>query len=110
MTRRGRRGSRDACVTASRISLRTTEKIKFQSAASVNACYDQRSAIVHGRWEDSKEFHDVHMYDTECIVRTVVRHMASKPGMLGAFLSPKRNDFLEAWVKSKAFTPPPFPN
>jgi hypothetical protein len=49
------------------------------------------------------------MYTTEGIVRTVVRDIADKPGMLGAFLSPKRNHFLEAWVKSKAFVPPPIP-
>ena len=73
----------------------------------VQACYAQRSAIVHGRWEDSQEFHDVHMYTTEAIVRTVVRHMASKPGMLDVFLSPQRNEFLEAWVTSKVYTPPP---
>lgn len=66
-------------------------------------------AIVHGRWEDSKEFHDVHMYTTEAIVRTVVRNIADKSGMLGAFLSQKRNQFLEAWVKSKKFVPPPMP-
>jgi hypothetical protein len=49
------------------------------------------------------------MYDTECIVRTVVRHIADEPGMLALFLSPDRNDWLEAWVASRAFTPPPFP-
>jgi hypothetical protein len=81
-------------------------KDQVKLAAQVKACYAKRSDIVHGRWEDSEEFRKVHMYDTECIVRTVVRHIASKPGMLGAFLSPRRNDFLEAWVKSKAFTPP----
>ena len=75
----------------------------------VKACYAERSAIVHGRWEDSQAFHDVHMYTTEAIVRTVVRDIAAKPGMLGAFLSPKRNQFLEAWVQSKAFAPPPMP-
>jgi hypothetical protein len=75
----------------------------------IKACYAERSAIVHGRWEDSQEFHDVHMYITEGIVRTVVRNIADKPGMLGAFLSPKRNHFLEAWVKSKAFAPRPIP-
>ena len=37
----------------------------------VKACYSERSSIVHGRWEDSQEFHDVHMYTTEAIVRTV---------------------------------------
>jgi hypothetical protein len=75
----------------------------------VKACYSVRSEIVHGRWEDSQEFHDIHMYTTEAIVRTVTRKMANTPGMLGAFLSPARSDFLEAWVQSKAFTPPPFP-
>ncbi len=72
----------------------------------VKACYAKRSAIVHGRWEDSQEFHDVHMYTTEAIVRTVVRHIADKPGMLKVFLSSNRDAFLEAWVKSKAFVPP----
>jgi hypothetical protein len=72
----------------------------------IEASYAKRCDIVHGRWEDSQEFRDVHMYTTECIVRTVVRQIADRPGMLGAFLSPKRNEFLEAWVQSKAFTPP----
>ena len=75
----------------------------------VKACYSVRSEIVHGRWEDSKNFHDIHMYTTEAIVRTVTRKMADAPGMLSAFLSPGRSDFLEAWVQSKAFTPPPLP-
>ena len=75
----------------------------------VKACYAERSALVHGRWEDSKEFYDLHMYTTECIVRTVVREIADRQGILGMFLSPKRNAFLEAWVQSKAFTPPPIP-
>ncbi len=72
----------------------------------VKDCYAERSAIVHGRWEDSEKFHAVHMYTTEAIVRTVVRHIADKPGMLDAFLSSKRDAFLEEWVKSKAFAPP----
>jgi hypothetical protein len=100
-----------------RISKRLRNRISFFLATNakdqkdlhdkVEACYAERSDIVHGRWEDSQAFHDVHMYTTECIVRTVVREIADRPGMLGAFLSPKRNDFLEAWVKSQAFTPPP---
>jgi hypothetical protein len=73
----------------------------------VKACYAQRSKIVHGRWEDSSEFREVYMYTTEAIVRTVVRHIADRPGMLGVFVSPKRNPYLETWVKSRAFTPPP---
>jgi len=32
----------------------------------------------------------VHIYTTEAIVRTVVRHIADRPGMLDVFLSPKR--------------------
>ena len=74
----------------------------------VEVCYGTRSDIVHGRWEQNAEFEE-QMYVTEAIVRTVVRHIADKPGMLGAFISPERDDFLEAWVRSKAFTPPPFP-
>ena len=72
----------------------------------VEACYKTRSEIVHGRWSEGPELND-RIYETEGIVRTVVRHIADKPGMLGAFLSPKRDDFLEAWVRSKSLTPPP---
>jgi len=74
----------------------------------VKRCYKTRSEIVHGRWEEGSEIDD-RMGETEAIVRTVVRHMMDKPGMLGAFLSPKRDDFLQAWVRSKSFVPPPFP-
>jgi hypothetical protein len=95
-----------------RISYFLAENHKTQQELhdKVEACYAERSNIVHGRWEDSQAFHDVHMYTTECIVRTVVREIADRPGMLGAFLSPKRDAFLEAWVKSKRFTPPPLPS
>jgi hypothetical protein len=71
----------------------------------VKACYRVRSEIVHGRWEDDPDFDD-HMYTTEAIFRTVMRHIADKPGMLQISLSPKRDQFLEAWVQSQAFTPP----
>jgi len=71
----------------------------------VKACYRVRSEIVHGRWEDDPDFDD-HMYTTQAIVRTVLRYIADKPGMLPIFLSPKRDRFLEAWVQSKAFMPP----
>jgi hypothetical protein len=76
----------------------------------VRACYAVRSDIVHGRWEDSHEFHDIHMYTTEAIVRTVIRQMADRQGMLSVFISAKRDGWLEAWVQSKSFVPPPFPN
>jgi hypothetical protein len=75
----------------------------------VKACYAERSAIVHGRWEDSLEFHDVHMYTTEAIVRTVVRHIADRAGMLNVFLSQERNKYLETLVKSNAFGSSPVP-
>jgi hypothetical protein len=93
-----------------RVSYFLADNVKDQGDLhdKVKACYTERSAIVHGRWEDSQEFHDVHMYTTEAIVRTVLRKIADTPGMLGAFLSPERSDFLEAWVQSKVFTPPPF--
>jgi len=71
----------------------------------VKACYRVRSEIVHGRWEDDPNFDD-HMYTTEAIVRTVMRHIADRPGLLPIFLSPKRDQFLDAWVQSQAFAPP----
>jgi hypothetical protein len=74
----------------------------------VDACYDTRSKIIHGRWDEGPELEE-RMADTEAIVRTVTRNIVDKPGMLGAFLSPERDDFLEAWVKSKSFSPPAFP-
>jgi hypothetical protein len=94
-----------------RISYFLADNAKDQSDLhdKVKACYSARSEVVHGRWEDSQEFHDIHMYLTEAMVRTVIRKIGDTPGMLGAFLSPKRDDFLEAWVRSKSFTPPPFP-
>ncbi len=90
--------------------LANNPKDQQRLASQIEACYAERSDIIHGRWEGSEDFHRVHMYTTEAIVRAVIRHTADKPGMLGAFLSPKRNDFLEGWVKSKSLTPPPFPN
>ena len=73
-----------------------------------NACYDARSKIIHGRWDEGPELLELMAY-TENIARTVIRHILEKPGMLALFLSTKRDDFLEAWVQSKAFVPPPFP-
>jgi hypothetical protein len=101
------------------VSKRLRDRISYFLAANateqqglhdkVKGCYASRSDIVHGRWEDSQKFHDVDMYTTEAIVRTVARQIADRPGMLPVFLSPQRDDFLEAWVQSRAFTPPPFP-
>jgi hypothetical protein len=71
----------------------------------VKRCYKTRSEIVHGRWDQWDEIED-RMCETESIVRTVVRSIANGPGMLEVFLSPKRDDFLEAMVQSKSFSPP----
>ena len=83
-------------------------KQQLDLSEMVRQCYKTRSEIVHGRWEDSSEIDD-RMYETEAIVRTVVRHIMAKPGMLDAFVSAGRNAFLEAWVHSKVFEPPPLP-
>lgn len=84
-----------------------TAAIREQVSEKVKVCYGMRSEIVHGRWEEGPEI-ELLMADTEAIVRTVVRHTADKPGMLDVFGSPQRDDFLEAWVRSGSFTPPPF--
>jgi hypothetical protein len=34
------------------------------------------------------------------------RHILGRSGMLDAFLSPKRDQYLETWVRSRAFAPP----
>jgi hypothetical protein len=97
------------------VGLRLRERISYFLAKNaamqqelcekVKACYSVRSAIVHGRWEDDPKFDD-HMYTTEAIVRIVMRHMADEPGMLQIFLSSGRDRFLDAWARSKAFSPP----
>jgi hypothetical protein len=74
----------------------------------VRACYKTRSEIVHGRWEEGPELEKL-MGDTEAIVRTVVRHLLEKPGMLKTFISAQRDSFLEEWVQSKSLDPPTFP-
>ena len=100
------------------ISRRLRERISYFLAedsptqqnlhAMVKACYKTRSEIVHGRSDGGSEIDD-HMGDTETIIRTVVRDIADKPGMLDVFVSPERDSWLQAWVASKAFTPPPLP-
>jgi|WetSurMetagenome_2_1015567.scaffolds.fasta_scaffold611229_2 hypothetical protein len=46
------------------------------------------------------------MWETEAIVRTGLRNLINDPNLLGAFVSKKRNTFLNNWEKSKSFTPP----
>src|SRR5262249_9372186 len=47
----------------------------------VEACYNTRSAIVHGRLEEWPDVELV-MSDTEAIVRTVIRHLACNSEMM----------------------------
>lgn len=94
-----------------RISYLLADKLKEQRGLhnKVRACYSVSSDIVHGRWEDSQDFHNVHMYLTEAIVRTVVREMAGRQGVLDVFISAERDAWLEAWGKSQLCVPPPLP-
>jgi hypothetical protein len=47
------------------------------------------------------------MGQTEAIVRTVVRHLLEKPGMLPVFISTCRDAFPEKWVLSGSLVPRP---
>jgi hypothetical protein len=75
----------------------------------VNNCYRMRSKIVHGRLSEWPEV-ESQMAQTEGIVRTAIRHVLEKPGMLQVFISSRRDEFLDAWVDSRAFTPPALPS
>jgi hypothetical protein len=72
----------------------------------VKRCYNTRSKIVHGRWDNDPKI-DAVMYDTEAIVRTVLRNLLTKPDMLKTFLSKHRDQSLEDWVFSRSTDPPP---
>jgi hypothetical protein len=91
------------------IFLADSEAAQQQLFDKVKTCYKTRSEIVHGRWEEGPEI-DLVMADTEALVRTVVRHLLEKPGMLETFISAHRDDFLQEWVQSKSLEPPLFPN
>jgi Apea-like HEPN len=88
--------------------LANTPAVQKELSDKVRGYYGMRSEIVHGRWEDGPKI-ELLMDHTEGIVRTVVRHIVDKPGILCAFVSPKRDEFLEAWARSQSFVPPPFP-
>jgi hypothetical protein len=74
----------------------------------VKTCYKMRSTIIHGRWKHDPKI-DAVMADTEMIIRTVFRLLLDSPQLLKAFLSSKRNEFLEDWVFSRYADTPPFP-
>jgi hypothetical protein len=74
----------------------------------VKKCYETRSKIVHGRWDDDPKIDHV-MADSEQIVRDVFRRLLDDPEMLKAFMSKHRDKFLEDWVFSRSTEPPPYP-
>jgi hypothetical protein len=71
-------------------------------------CYNTRSKIVHGRWDNDPKI-DAVMADTEAIARTVLRDLLTNPDMLKTFLSKHRDAFLEDWIFSRSTDPPPYP-
>ncbi|HTF66218.1 MAG TPA: hypothetical protein VK638_26390 [Edaphobacter sp.] len=77
----------------------------------VEDCYHVRGEIVHGRQALDSDYDDEKMEDvmekTENIIRTVVRRILQKPDLLAVLLSSWRDEYLEKWVTSKMFTPPP---
>lgn len=77
----------------------------FQKAKT---CYNTRSKIIHGRWENDPKI-EVVMADTEAIVRTTFRRLLGDPLILMTFISKKRDTFLEDWVFSRSTDPPAFP-
>jgi hypothetical protein len=72
-------------------------------------CYAMRSKIVHGRWKYDPSI-DLTMIDTETIARSVCTRLLGDRQMLDAFVSKKRDAFLEEWVFSRSTEPPPFPS
>jgi hypothetical protein len=85
--------------------LARNEQEQLNLSDKVKACYETRSNIIHGMWDEDPAM-ERQLADTEGIVRTVIRHILEKPGMLDVFISPKRIGFLKAWVQSKSFSPP----
>lgn len=88
------------------IFLADSSVVQDELIEKVKTCYNTRSVIMHGRWEQTPEI-DSHMSDTEAIVRTVIRRLTANQQMLVMFMSDQRDDFLERWVLSKSFDPPP---
>jgi len=72
----------------------------------VMRCYDMRCKIVHGRWDNDPALDDV-MYETEAIIRTAFRVIATDQKLLTRFASPQRDPFLSKLVHKRAKTMPP---
>ena len=76
------------------VFLATDTKTQQELVEKIKRCYKTRSEIVHGRWEEGPELDD-RMADTEAIVRTAVRYIMEKPGILEVFVSDQRDSWLE---------------
>jgi Apea-like HEPN len=87
------------------VFLAGTDQDQTKLFNKVKACYRMRSEIAHGRWGEGPELTAM-MGQTEAIVRTVVRHLLEKPGMLPVFISTGRDAFPEKWVLSGSVAPP----
>jgi hypothetical protein len=68
-------------------------------------CYDIRSKIVHGRWDNDKKIEDL-MRETETILRTALRNIADDENLLARFQSTQRDAFLAKLVTKKSMCVP----
>jgi hypothetical protein len=69
-------------------------RLRFKGAKK---CYGFRSKIVHGRWKHDPKI-DEAMEETEAIVRTSLRKILETNEMTSAFISKRRDEFLEDLV------------
>src|ERR1039458_10151466 len=71
-------GPKDSGETTFKLSQRIaffladTPELARELYHKVKACYNTRSRIIHGRWEDDPKIDEL-MADTEAIVRTAMR-------------------------------------
>jgi hypothetical protein len=75
----------------------------------VKECYDMRSKILHGRWNNTKEIGDASKH-TEDITHRVIKGLFRTPEMTRTFCSKHRDMFLQDWVFSRGTEPPPYPD
>jgi Apea-like HEPN len=69
-------------------------------------CYDMRSKIVHGRWDNDPKIDSV-MAETEAIIRTSLRNIMADPKAVATFLSTRRDKFLSDLITKKSKRMPP---
>lgn len=97
-------------ILARRISIFTAEKPKFVTPIHEEAtkCYELRSKILHGRWDNSAPIEQL-MMSTETIIRKVFVRLLTESQLLATINSVNRDGFLKDWASSKAGTQPPYP-